>query len=86
MFLLNETEMGQNNSVFVFVRKTWKCSHRRPNLIIDMNHVTNLKSLGLHGKNDKYTESLHKFLIPIFLLSSVLCQTVLQSYYMYQFL
>ena len=46
MFLLNETEMGQNNSVFVFVRKTWKYSHRRPNLIIDMNQVTNLKSLG----------------------------------------
>ena len=36
--------MAQNNSVFVFVRKTLSNSRRRPNSRIDMNQVTNLKS------------------------------------------
>ena len=43
VFLLDETEMAQNNSLFV-----WKTSHYncgRSNLRNDMNQVTNLKSL-----------------------------------------
>ena len=48
IFLLDETEMAQNNSVFVFVWKTSNNSHGGPNLIIDMNQVTNLKSLGFY--------------------------------------
>ena len=38
--------MAQNNSVFDFVRKTSNKRRGRPNLTIDMNQVTNLKSLG----------------------------------------
>ena len=44
IFLLEETEMTQNNSLFV-----WKISNYnrgRSNLINDMNQETNLKSLG----------------------------------------
>ena len=44
IFLLDETEMAQNNSLFVW--KTSTCSCGRSNLINDMNQVTNLKSLG----------------------------------------
>ena len=40
--------MAQNNSVFVFVWKTSNNSRGGPNLIIDMNQVTNLKSLGFY--------------------------------------
>ena len=43
---LKGTEMTQNNSVFIFVQKTSNDSRGRPNLRIDMNQVTNLKSLG----------------------------------------
>ena len=46
MFLLNETEMAQNNSGFVFVQKTSNDSRGRPNLIIYMTQETNLKALG----------------------------------------
>ena len=49
--LLDETKMAHNNSVFVFVRKTSNDSCGRPNLRIDMNQVTNLKSLGFASKN-----------------------------------
>ena len=38
--------MAQNNSVFVFVRKTSSDSRERPNLRISMKQVTNLKPLG----------------------------------------
>ena len=38
--------MAQNNFAFVFVQKTSNNSCERPNLRIDMNQVTNLKSLG----------------------------------------
>ena len=50
IFLLDETEMAQNKSVFVFVWKTSNDSRGRPNLRIDMNQVTNLKSLGFIWK------------------------------------
>ena len=43
IFLLDETEMGQNNSLFVW--KTSNYSRGRSNLRNDMNQVTNLKSL-----------------------------------------
>ena len=47
-------EIAQNNSVLVFAWKTSNNSRERPNLKINMNQVTNLKSLGekianLHG-------------------------------------
>ena len=45
---MDETEMVQSNSVFVFVRKTSNDSRGRPSLRIDMNQVTNLKSLGFN--------------------------------------
>ena len=38
--------MAQNNLTFVFVWKTLNDSSGRPNLRIDINQVTNLKSLG----------------------------------------
>ena len=41
--LLDETEMAQNNSLFVW--KTSNCSRGTSNLRNDMNQVTNLKSL-----------------------------------------
>ena len=44
LFLLGETEMAQNNSLFVW--KTSNYSRGRSNLRNDMNQVTNLKSLG----------------------------------------
>ena len=44
-FHLNETDMVQNNSVFVFVWKTSNDSRGRPNLRVNMNQVTNIKSL-----------------------------------------
>ena len=44
MFLLDETEMAQNNSLFVW--KTSNYSYGRSNLRNDMKQVTNLKSLG----------------------------------------
>ena len=42
--------MALNNSVFLFVRRTSDDSRGRPNLRIDMNQVTNLKSLRLTCK------------------------------------
>ena len=44
IFLLDETEMAQNNSLFVW--KTSNYSRGRSNLRNDMKQVTNLKSLG----------------------------------------
>ena len=44
IFLLDETKMAQNNSLFVW--KTSNYSHGRSNLRNDMKQVTNLKSLG----------------------------------------
>ena len=44
IFILDETEMAQNNSLFVW--KTSNYSRGRSNLRNDMNQVTNLKSLG----------------------------------------
>ena len=50
--------MAQNNSVIVFVRKTSNDSLGRPNLKIDTNQVTNLKSLGFYMKKKQiYLES-----------------------------
>ena len=43
IFLLDKTEMAQNNSLFVW--KTSNYSHGRSNLRNDMKQVTNLKSL-----------------------------------------
>ena len=43
IFLLDETEMAQNNSLFVW--KTSNYSRGRSNLRNDINQVTNLKSL-----------------------------------------
>ena len=50
IFFLDETEMAQNNSVFVFIRKISNDSRGRPNLRIDMNQATNLKSLRFKWK------------------------------------
>ena len=64
--------MSENNSVFLFVQKTSNDSRGRPNLRIDMNLVTDLKSLCVTWKNSKFTwsmeisRSLHKFLIHFF--------------------
>ena len=44
IFPLEETEMAQNNSLFVW--KTSNSSRGRSNLRNDMNQVTNLESLG----------------------------------------
>ena len=44
IFVLDKTEMAQNNSLFVW--KTSNYSRGRSNLRNDMNQVTNLKSLG----------------------------------------
>ena len=44
IFLLDDTEMAQNNSLFVW--KTSRYSPRRSSLRSDLNQVTNLKSLG----------------------------------------
>ena len=44
IFLLDENEMAQNNSLFVW--KTSNYNRGRSNLRNDMNQVTNLKSLG----------------------------------------
>ena len=44
IFLLDETEMAQNNSLFVWKTSNYSCG--RSNLRNDMNQVTNLKSLG----------------------------------------
>ena len=46
--LLDETEIIQNNAVFVW--KTSKYSRGRPNVRNDMNQGTNLKSLGFTWK------------------------------------
>ena len=48
IFLLDETEMAQNNSLFVW--KTSNYSRGRSNLRNDMKKVTNLKSLGFTRK------------------------------------
>ena len=48
IFLLDETEMAQNNSLFVW--KTSNYSLGRSNLRNDMKNVTNLKSLGFTWK------------------------------------
>ena len=45
IFLLDETEMAQNNSLFVW--KTLNYSRGRSNLRYDMKQLTNLKSLGI---------------------------------------
>ena len=78
IFLLGETEMAQNNSLFV-----WKTSNYLRN---DMNKVTNLKSLGFTWErianlmgvfpevvlcDIDFMVSLMMLLIPIFLQSSV---------------
>ena len=56
IFLLDEIEMAQNNSLFVW--KTSNYSRGRSNLRSDMNQVTNLKSLRYTpGKNRKSTGS-----------------------------
>ena len=44
IFLLDETEMAQNNSLFVW--KTSNYSRGRSNLRNNMKQVTNMKSLG----------------------------------------
>ena len=44
IFLLDETGMAQNNSLFIW--KTSNYSRERSNLKNDMNQVTNLQSLG----------------------------------------
>ena len=44
IFLLEETEMAQNKSLFVWKISNYSCG--RPNLRNDKNQVTNLKSLG----------------------------------------
>ena len=49
-YYTDETEMAQNNSVFVFVWKTSNNNYGRPNLRIDMNQVTNLKLQGFSWK------------------------------------
>ena len=46
IFILDETEMAQNNPVLVFVCQTSNDNHGRLNLRIGMNQVTNLKLLG----------------------------------------
>ena len=48
IFVLDETEMTQNNWRFVW--KTSNYSRGRSNLRNDMNQVTNLKSLGFRGE------------------------------------
>ena len=54
--------MAQNNSVFVFVEKNSNDCHGRPNLSINMNQVTNLKSLGFTWKKQQiYWESPQVF-------------------------
>ena len=78
LFLLDETEMAQNNSLFV-----WKTSSYLRN---DMNKVTNLKSLDFTWErianlmgvfpdvvlcDIDFMVSLMMLLIPIFLQSSV---------------
>ena len=78
IFLLGETEMAQNNSLFV-----WKTSNYLRN---DMNKVTNLKSLGFTWErianlmgvfpevvlcDIDFMVSLMMLLISIFLQSSV---------------
>ena len=50
IFLLDETEMAQNKSVFAFVWKTSNDSRERPNLRNGMNQVTNLESLDFTWK------------------------------------
>ena len=50
IFLLDETEMAQHNSVFVFAQKTSNDSCGRPDLKTDMNQVKNLKSLSFTWK------------------------------------
>ena len=54
--------MLQNNSVIVFVWKTSNNSRGRPNVKIDMNQATNLKSLGFTWKKKQiYWESPQVF-------------------------
>ena len=50
IFVLDENDMTQNNSGFVFARKTSNDNRGRSNLRIDMNQETNLKSLGFKWK------------------------------------
>ena len=74
MFFLDETEMTQNCSVFVFLWKTSSDSCGRLNLRIDMNQATNLKSLGFTW--EKYQicwESLQVFDLSI---SAIFCFVV----------
>ena len=54
--------MGQNNSAFIFFRKTSSKSRGRPNLRADMSQVTNLKSLRFTWKKKQiYWESPQVF-------------------------
>ena len=49
------------------------CAVGRPNFKIDMNQVTNLKSLDFTWKkNSKFTGNFEKFLIPTFLKPFIL--------------
>ena len=48
IFFLDETEMAQNNSLFVWKTSNYGCG--RSNLRNDMNQVTNLKSLRFIGE------------------------------------
>ena len=61
IFLLGETEVAQNKSVFIFVWKTSNDSCGRPNLRNGMNQVTNLDSLGFTWKKGNYRESPQVF-------------------------
>ena len=57
---------------FLFVWKTSNDSYGRPNLRIDMNQVTYLKSLDFTWRKEQIYGILHKFLISIFLQSFIL--------------
>ena len=58
--------MAQNNSVFDFVWKTSNDSRGRPNLRINMNEVTDLKSWGFTRKMQQiYFDFLQVFYPPI---------------------
>ena len=57
-----QTEMAQNNSIFLFFQKTSNKSRGRQNLRVEMNQVTNLKSSGFTWKKYQiYLESPQVF-------------------------
>ena len=85
IFLLDESEMAQNNQLFVW--KTSNYSRGKSNLRTDLNQVRNLKSLGFTQErmanlmgvfpevvlcDIDFSGSLMLLLIPIFLQLSVL--------------